>query len=191
MHARKRPPAQTPAGGKPPGPVQDLTIAALEAELEGLRGQVAKLTEIAARAQADLQNARARVERDALELRAFAAEGVIGRLLPTIDNFQRAFQHLPEDLGDHEWVKGVQAIEQELLRNLGDLGLKKFSPLGQKIDPTRHEVVLTGSGEAETVIDVLADGYELNGRVLRPAKVKVGDGRTEGTVPTPGAPGAG
>lgn len=157
-----------------------------EAELKDLRRQVEKLTEIAARAQADLQNARARSERDAADLRTFATESVLRRLLPTIDNFQRSFQHLPDSLKDHAWVKGMQATEQELLRHLAELGLKKVSPIGKKVDPLRHEVLLTGPGAVDTVVDVLEDGYELHGKVLRPAKVKAGTGEAAPVRPQDG-----
>ena len=151
-------------------------MAALQAEVAALKEQVHSLTELAARAQADLQNARGRLERDADELRKYAAEGVLKRLLPTVDNFQRAFTHLPEDLKKNEWVKGITAVEQDLLRQLSDMGLEKFSPLGEKMDTARHEVLMTAPGAENQVIEVLEDGYLLHGKVLRPAKVKVGDG---------------
>ena len=98
------------------------------------------------------------------------------KLLPTIDNFQRAFAHLPEELADHDWVKGVQAIEQELIRLLEESGLQKIEAKGQPVDPEKHEVMSTGPGPADTVLEVFEDGYELHGKTLRPAKVVVGDG---------------
>lgn len=155
-----------------------------EVKVRELEAQVKKLTEIAGRAQADLQNAKIRLERNAEELRKFAAEALLLRLLPTVDNFQRAFQHLPQGLRDQsgaasdiiEWVKGVTAIEQELMRQLGEMGLQKMEALGRPLDPSRHEVLLQCPGEKGKVIEVLQEGYELHGRVLRPAKVKVGEG---------------
>ncbi len=152
-------------------PVNDaaVQIAALQAEL-------AKLKDIAARAQADLQNAKARVERDGEELRRFASETVIRRMLPTLDNFQRAFVHIPEELQNHEWVKGVSAIESDLMKQMSDVGLKKIKSLGEVSDPNRHEVINIGPGAEGVVTEVFEDGYELHGKVLRPAKVKVGDG---------------
>lgn len=141
-----------------------------------LEAQVKKLTDIAGRAQADLQNAKIRLEKNAEELRTFAAEGVLLRLLPVIDNFQRAFQHLPDELKAHEWVKGVAAVEQELLRQVDELGLKRMDVLGMPVDPSKHEVLMQGSGEQGKVTEVFQDGYELHGRVLRPAKVKAGNG---------------
>lgn len=136
--------------------------------------EVQRFKELAARAQADLQNAKARVEREREEMGKFASEGLLRALLPTIDNFQRAIRHIPADLAEHEWVKGMVATEQELVRRLGDAGLSKIDALGQLVDPHKHEVLLTGDGPANTVIEILEDGYELAGKVLRPAKVKVG-----------------
>ncbi len=142
--------------------------------VQELEKKVKDLTELAARAQAELQNAKIRMEKEAMEMRLFASEALLRKLLPTIDNFQRAFAHLPEDLKNHEWVKGVSAIEQDLMKQLSASGLMKIEALGQSVDPHQHEVLLEGEGEAGKVLEVLEDGYELHGKVLRPAKVKVG-----------------
>jgi molecular chaperone GrpE len=141
-----------------------------------LTAQVKKLTEMAARAQADLQNAKIRMEKDAGELRKFATENVLLKLLPVIDNFQRAFQHLPKELENNEWVRGVAAVEQNLLKQVADLGLHKLDALGKDVDPSRHEVLMQGPGDAGKVVEVFEEGYELHGRVIRPARVKTGDG---------------
>lgn len=144
-------------------------VAALQQELQ-------RMKDLAARAQADLQNAKARVERDAADMRRFASEGMIVRLLPTLDNFQRAFQHVPDDLKNHEWVKGVAAIESDLMKQVTDAGLTRMQSLGQPVDPQKHEVLSMGPGEDGTVVEVFEEGYELHGKVLRPAKVKAGSG---------------
>lgn len=151
----------------------------IRAELESLKVDMAQYRDLAARAQADLQNAKARVEREAEELRKFASESLVRKILPTLDNFQRAFQHVPAELEDNEWVKGVSAIEGELMRQMQEVGLKRMQSLNQPVDANRHETLMVGPGPIDTVIEVLEEGYELNGKVLRPAKVKVGDG-TEG-----------
>ncbi len=145
-------------------------------ELTALKDELARLKDIAARAQADLQNAKIRMEREAGDLRKFALEGLVFQLLPTVDNFQRAFAHLPEDLAGHEWVKGVQAVEQDLMRILSSAGLKKIESLGATVDPHKHEVLQTGPGKEDTVLEVFEDGYEYQGKILRPAKVKAGNG---------------
>ena len=155
---------------------EDAYIAALEAQVRDLQAQLARLTEVAGRAQADLQNAKTRMQRDGDEIRKYAAEAVIRRLLPVVDNFQRAFGHLPEELKAHDWVKGVQAIEQTLLKELADMGLVKMVTLGQQVDTAKHEVLTVGEGKEGEILEVFEDGYALNGKVIRPAKVRVGGG---------------
>jgi molecular chaperone GrpE len=150
--------------------------AELAKRVAELSEQVQKLTESSARAQAELQNAKIRLEKEAMELRAYASEATLIKLLPTIDNLQRALKHIPADIASNEWVKGIVAIEQDFLRQVGNMGLKRFESLGQPVDPNRHEVLMAAAGKADTVVEVLEDGYELHGKILRPAKVKVGNG---------------
>lgn len=164
-------------GGTPPTDDPVMPIEAdLLAEIASLKAELDRYRDLAARSQADLQNAKARVEREADDLRKFASESLVRRILPTLDNFQRAFLHIPDDLKNHEWVKGVSAIEAELMKQMSDVGLKRMQSLGQPVDSSRHEPLMVGPGAIDTVTDVLEEGYELNGKVLRPAKVKVGDG---------------
>lgn len=161
---------QTPQTG------DDIDVAALQQQIADLQTELGKMKDLAARAQADLQNAKARAEREATDLRMFASESIIRKILPTLDNFQRAFQHVPADLASHEWVKGVNAIESDLMKQVADVGLKRMQSLGEVVDPARHEVLSLGSGEEGKVVEVFEEGYELHGKVLRPAKVKAGDG---------------
>ena len=72
----------------------------------------------------------------------------------------------------------VQAIEADLMKQVGDVGLRRMESLGQLVDPLRHEVLSIGPGKADTVVEVFEEGYELNGKVQRPAKVQAGDGIT-------------
>jgi molecular chaperone GrpE len=114
------------------------------------------------------------LEREASEIRKFASEAVLLKLLPTIDNLQRALKSLPKDLESNAWVKGIVALEQQFLKEVGDMGLKRFESVGKPLDAERHEVLMQVPGASGTVIEVLEDGYELHGKVVRPAKVKVG-----------------
>ncbi len=155
---------------------KDSNAVGVEKKIAELTEQVKKAQEVASRAQAELQNVKARVEREAGELRKFASEAVLMRLLPTIDNLQRALKHLPKDLEANEWVRGIVAVEQEFLKQVGDMGLKRFESVGQPIDAERHEVLMQVAGEEGKVIEVIEDGYELHGKVVRPAKVKAGGG---------------
>lgn len=152
------------------------TDDAAAVDVEMLLQENAKLKDLAARAQADLQNAKARLDKEAGDSRKYASEGLLRALLPTIDNLQRAFSHLPEDLQSHEWVKGVQAVEQAFMKDLQMAGLQRMQSLGQPSDPHVHEVLQMGPGAEGVVTEVYEEGYLLYDKVLRPAKVKVGDG---------------
>ncbi len=162
-------------------------IEELEKVNKGLVDQLKRLTEVASRAQAELQNAKIRMDKETQEMRKYAAANVFINLLPTIDNLQRALRHLPKELEKNsgipkeflEWTQGIVALEQQFLKQVGEMGLKRFESVGKSVDPKRHEVLMEVPGEAGKVIEVIEDGYELHGRILRPAKVKVGVGQTE------------
>lgn len=160
----------------PPPADGALELERLRSELAAALEETAKYRELAARAQADVQNARGRMEREAADARAYASEAVLRALLPTIDSFQRAAQHLPEALSKDEWVKGMLATEQQMLTVFEGMGLRRMASVGQTVDPLCHDVLMTGPGAADTVTEVFEEGYELHGRILRPAKVKAGDG---------------
>jgi molecular chaperone GrpE len=155
---------------------QDSRTVELEKNVAELTEQLKKHSETASRAQAELANAKMRMEKEATEMRMFASEVALKKLLPTIDNLQRALKHLPKDIADNDWVKGIVALEQGFLKQVGDLGLVRFESRGKPLDAERHEVLMQGPGPANTVTEVLEEGYELHGKVIRPAKVKVGDG---------------
>ncbi len=149
-------------------------VAVLEKKIAELTRQLQKASEVASRSQAELQNVKIRLDREAGDIRKFASESVLLKLLPTIDNLQRALRHLPENLASDMWVQGIVALEQQFLKQVGEMGLVRFESVGKLLDADRHEVLLQVPGAAGTVIEVLEDGYELYGKVVRPAKVKVG-----------------
>ncbi|MBI2524052.1 nucleotide exchange factor GrpE [Candidatus Peregrinibacteria bacterium] len=154
-------------------------VAVLQKEVEKLRAEVQTFKELAARAQADLQNARARMGKEAEEMRVFAAELLIRQLLPTIDSLRRACQHLPVDLQSHEWVKGILSTEQEFLRQLKSIGCEPIDAFGKVLNALQHEVLLTVPGEEGKILEVIEEGYLFRGKILRPAKVAVGSGAVQ------------
>lgn len=128
------------------------------------------------RACADLENFRKQVERDKSDFAKFANENCLVALLPVLDNFKRAAAHLPEDLAKNEWVRGMTEIEKQFEGTLANLGLKKIeAKVGDALDANKHEAVATGDGESGKILEVLEDGYDLNGKILRAAKVRVGE----------------
>lgn len=143
-------------------------------ELIKLQAELAAMTETAKRAMADLQNFKRRTEEERGEIQIFANMRFLEALFPALDNMARAFGSIPTELTENEWVKGVQAIESNLLRALTDLGLEAIDQVNVPADPHRHEILMEGDGPAGQVIQIFEKGYAFKGKTIRPAKVQVG-----------------
>lgn len=127
------------------------------------------------RATADVQNIRRRVQEERGQLLFEGAKNVLETILPALDNFELAMQNLPADLQDNDWVKGILAIEKQMLEALKGQNLELINEMGVELDPSRHEAVMTDpEGEQGKVSKILQKGYLYNGKVLRVAKVAVG-----------------
>lgn len=148
-------------------------------EFNALKEKAAKADECIEkmlRIQADYENRRKRQERQNADFVKFANEGLIAGLLNVMDDFERAIDSSKNSGDVNALIKGVEMIKKHLEVTLEDFGLKKIDPSGQPFDPEKQEAVahIEDDRLAEnTVIEVLRKGYELNGKVLRPAVVKV------------------
>jgi len=112
-------------------------------------------------------------------------DGWLKRLLPVLDDMERAFQAVPADSLDSPWVEGLTLVGQKLQSTLEKEGLSAMSvEPGDRFDPSFHEAVLcepsTEYAEGQ-IIQVLQQGYRLGKSVLRPALVRVSSGQVEGT----------
>jgi molecular chaperone GrpE len=155
-------------------PVDEL--AQLKEEIEKTRAQAAEYLDGWQRARAELANYRKRVEKDQVEFGKVANSLLITRLLPVLDDFQRAFQTLPPNLRGLTWIDGIALIERKLSAILEAEGLTPIEAVGQPFDPTQHEAVMSEEStehEDGIVIAEFQKGYKLHDRVLRPAMVKV------------------
>lgn len=106
----------------------------------------------------------------------FIKGGWLLKLLEIYDALERAKEHLPEDLKDIEWVKGVLQIENQFESFLKEQDLARVNPVGENFDPELHqavEQVEVKGKEPGKIAEVLEKGYLLSGQLLRPAKVKV------------------
>ena len=131
------------------------------------------------RAQADFINYRNRSEREKADLGKYAKGELILKLLPALDDMERALAAIPlrqEKLG---WVEGVRLIERKLRATLEAEGLEPIKSLGEPFDPHFHEAVMAGKGKEGMVVEEIEKGYQLNDRVLRPSKVVVGSGEED------------
>jgi len=134
-----------------------------------------KMTNIAQRAAADLQNYKRQVTEERQSLMAMSKIAVLNDILPVIDNLNRAIQHLPQELADNEWVKGIQNIHLQLEGILTKTGLTEIDCTGI-VNPHHHEIVTAIPGEKDKIIEIIEKGYLLGEKVIRPAKVIVGAG---------------
>ncbi len=146
----------------------------LQQELEAARAEAASNLDGWKRAKADYLNLKRDAERERVELAKFANLAFIIDLLPVLDNFSRAMQHLPPPAAQTEWVQGVQSIRKQLQDALSGMGVQEVGAEGT-FNPELHEAVATEAHEgiaSGTVIEVIQSGYTLHGRLIRPAKVK-------------------
>ncbi|MFZ5590694.1 MAG: nucleotide exchange factor GrpE [Bacillota bacterium] len=161
----------SPAGDAPP---EQVDLAGLQAELAQKTALAEEYFQRLARLQADFDNYRKRTLREKEELLKFAAEKLIGQLLPVLDNFERALA-APEGDGA-AFRSGVEMIYRQLMDILNREGLEPLQCVGQPFDPARHEAVMrqpAGERPENTVLAELQKGYILHGKVIRPAMVCV------------------
>ena len=142
----------------------------LSKELEAVRRERDEYLGNMRRMKAELENSRARLEKEHARLAQLASEQLVKELLPILDNLERALE------AESDIKKGVEATREQLVAVLAQEGLSPISSEGQSFDPTVHEALMTkpsNEHEEDTVIQTLERGYTLNGNTLRPAKVVV------------------
>jgi molecular chaperone GrpE len=169
---------QTPADGLEPQPDEAAETETLD--LDALRAEVAALKEQVLRVAADAENTKRRAEREANDSRAYAIQKFARDLLGVADNLQRAMLHAPTDAADplvKNLAVGLEMTEKELMAAFERNGLKKIEPTrGAKFDPHQHQAMQEQPAPdvaAGGVVQVVQPGYELFGRLVRPAMVVV------------------
>lgn len=142
--------------------------------LKDLAQQIGELTEALKRERADAINLRRQFEEQIGGLRNIVKANVIQELLPVIDNFERALRHVPKDLENNDYVKGVQGVVKQFEQTLNDMGVERIKTVGEHFDPHLHEATSAeGEGENELVSEELQAGYKIGDDVIRHAMVKV------------------
>ena len=152
-------------------------IAELEAQLETAIQKAAEERERALRTAAEMENLRRRTELDVEKAHKFALEKFANELLPVLDNLERAIE-----LADKEndalkpMIEGVELTLKSMQSGVAKFGLVALDPLNQPFDPNAHQamsMVPSADVAPNTVIAVMQKGYDLNGRVIRPAMVMI------------------
>jgi molecular chaperone GrpE len=168
-------------------------------ELEALRAEAAALKEQVLRYAADAENTRRRAEREANDARAYAIQKFARDLLGVADNLARAMAAAPAESADpavKTFVVGIEMTEKELQTAFDRNGLKRIEPAkGEKFDPHKHQAMMEQPGTdvaPGAVVQVLQPGYELLGRLVRPAMVvvaaKTAGAQANGSDPSGGNP---
>jgi molecular chaperone GrpE len=161
---------------QPAAVVEEEPSEAVLAELVAARAEADGYLDDLRRLQAEFDNYRKRTMREQSARIASASQALVSRLLPVLDNFELAVSHAEQSRDFDRMLKGVEMVFGELNDLLAGEGLVAIEASGKPFDPERHEAVVAveeDGVEAGTVVDVIRKGYEFNGRVLRPAMVKV------------------
>lgn len=150
----------------------------LKQRIAQAEAQVADYKDQWLRATADYKNYKRRAETERAELIRSASAGLVLKMLPVMDDFERAIANIPPEIEDSAWWGGTKLIAQKLRAILESEGVSAIEALGEDFDPNLHEAVLyeDAPGQDGKVVEELQKGYKLRDRVLRPTMVKVGRG---------------
>jgi molecular chaperone GrpE len=145
---------------------------------EELAAENAALNDAMLRERADAMNVRKRADEDRIKMAGFYKSHVIKELLPVIDNFERALKHIPKDLTDNDYIKGIQGVVKQFEQTLTKLGVERIKTVGEHFDPNLHEAVTMENSPAgedgdEIVSEELQSGYIMGEEVIRHAMVRV------------------
>ena len=144
---------------------------------EDLEQQLGELTQDLQRTRADFENFRKRVESEKTMARESGQVSAIIKLLPVIDNIERAISHTPAELADNAWAQGIASLVKNLDKQLESMNVARIdSAPGTPFNPELHEAIQfdeDAEGEHEVIAEELQAGYTLNGQPIRHAMVKV------------------
>jgi len=146
---------------------------ALRATLEQEQARAEQNLNNLKRAQADFINYKRRSEAEKAEAVGLGKSLAYFSVLPILDDFSRALSSVPEKAAVEPWAQGMALIEKKLRQILTREGINPMKTVGEKFDPGLHEAVLRCPGEEGIIVEELQSGYTYQGKVLRPAQVKV------------------
>ena len=125
---------------------------------------------------AEFDNFRKRSEKESAMMIDIGASMILTKILPIVDNFERAINSIPDDLKDNSFVDGVDKIYKQILKTFEELGVKPIEAVGKPFDANLHNAVMTdenAEGEVDSVVEELQKGYMYKDQVLRHSMVKV------------------
>jgi molecular chaperone GrpE len=147
----------------------------LEKKLEKTEKDLAEITELAKRTMADLQNFKRRQEEERILILTMANAELIKELIPAINALTHAKNLIPKDAKDYK--EGLEMAINQITKILKDAGLKEIETIGKPFNPDLHEALVQDKGEKNIIIEEIDKGYMIGNRVIRHAKVKIGNGQ--------------
>lgn len=154
--------------------IEELDEAIEESKEKTYNSDYDKLKEAFARQQADYDNFKKRVERDREDMIFFLKSDIFKKILPRLDDLQRITAQTPEELRTWSMYDWIVSIEKKLVSDLERLWVKVFESKWKEVDPDKHEVMTQIPWKNWIILDEFEKWYMIGDRVLRVAKVVVG-----------------
>ena len=148
----------------------------LEEQLTAVQAEVEEYKDRWLRSQAEFANARKRMEKQRIDAYSNATANVMDKLLPIVDDFERAMENLPPEISENSWLEGIQLVQRKLVATLENFNVTPIEAVGALFDPNLHEAITqepTEEFESGVVCRVLQTGYKIGDRVIRPSLVVV------------------
>ena len=150
-------------------------VAELQARIAQLEKETVDLRDQLLRSVADYKNFKRRTDSERSDLIRSASASLLVKLIPVMDDLERANASIPAELAENPWFGGFRLIPQKLTIVLESEGITPIEAVGKEFNPTFHEaVIFEEGGDGQKVVAELQRGYLLHDKVLRPTMVKVG-----------------
>ncbi len=167
------------------GAVEDVTEAesselptppSLEEQLENVQAEALDYKDRWMRGQAEFSNARKRMDKQRIQTYQNATAELAAKILPAIDDFERAMDNIPSEISENSWFEGLQLVQRKFATILEGINVTTIEAVGQQFDPNWHEAIMQEASEefeSGVVTKELQKGYKIEDRVIRPSLVCV------------------
>ncbi len=156
--------------------IKNIKTKELQAKIDELETQSQDYLDKLLRLKAEFENYKKRMLKEQSLAVKYAAENIVHRLLPIVDDLDRALLAINDGLEATKIIEGVRLTHQDIRKLLEEHLVEEIDPLGESFNPEEHEALLAVEAEdkdEDTIVAVLQKGYKLDGKVVRPAKVTI------------------
>lgn len=150
------------------------TAPSMEEQLQAAQAEAEEFRDRWMRAQAEFANARKRMDKERVQTYQNARIDLTAKLLPILDDFERAMENVPDTIAADSWFEGIELVNRKLFTILEGMDVKQIEAVGEPFDPNLHEAINqepSDEYESGTVVRELQKGYMLGDRVVRPSLV--------------------